>query len=130
MFRPTTAYFCFSVDDLARAKAFYTGILGGEVEELTGRLRLHLPGGSIAIAYAKDAHQPTNYTILDFVVDDIDEAVDELLKRGVQFERQEDLPILQDEKAILRGRSHDLGPDIAWFRDPAGNTLAVLQQPE
>jgi catechol 2,3-dioxygenase-like lactoylglutathione lyase family enzyme len=129
MFRPTTAYFCFSVDVLAKAKAFYSGTLGVEAEELMGRLRLHLPGGSIAIAYAKDTHQPATYTILDFVVDDIDEAVDELLKRGVQFERQEDLPLSQDEKAILRGRSHNLGPDIAWFQDPAGNTLAVLQQP-
>jgi catechol 2,3-dioxygenase-like lactoylglutathione lyase family enzyme len=130
MFKPTTAYFCFSVDNLAKAKAFYAETLGVEVEELTGRLRLHLPGGSIAIAYVKDSHQPTTYTILDFVVDDIDEAVDELTKRDVQFEHLKDLPISQDEKGIMRGRSHNLGPDIAWFKDSAGNVLAVLQQPE
>ncbi len=73
----------------------------------------------------KDDHQPAAYTFLDFVVDDIDEAIDELTSRGINFERYEGMP--QDEKGILRGLSQNMGPDIAWFKDPAGNILAVLK---
>ena len=89
-------------------------------------MRLHLPGGGTVFAYPKDDHQPATFTILNFVVDSIDEAVDELTNRGVQFEHYEEGP-KTDEKGILRGRALQMGPDIAWFKDPAGNILAVLQ---
>lgn len=127
MFSPVNTYFCWSVDNLTQAKAFYHETLGIEIEELTHRLRLHLPGGSTAIVYEKADHYAANYTILDLVVDDIDEAVDELAKRGVVFKQQKNLPVQQDKRQIMRGSQHDMGPDIAWFNDPAGNTLAVLQ---
>jgi len=125
MFQPKTAFSGFSVNDLAKAKAFYTQTLGLKVVEEGVGLRLHLPGGGTAFAYPKDDHQPATFTLLDFVVDDIVEAVDELKSRGVSFERYEDMP--QDEKGIMRGIAQNMGPDIAWFKDPAGNVLAVLQ---
>ncbi len=125
MFKPKTAFSGFSVNDLAKAKAFYTQTLGLQVVEEGVGLRLHLPGGGTAFAYPKDDHQPATFTLLDFVVDDIDEAVDELKSRGVSFERYAGMS--QDEKGIIRGISQNMGPDIAWFKDPAGNFLAVLQ---
>jgi len=125
MFQPKTAFSGFSVNDLAKAKAFYAQALGLKVVEEGVGLRLHLPGGGTAFAYPKDDHQPATFTLLDFVVDDIDEAVDELKSRGVSFDRFAGMP--QDEKGIMRGISHNMGPDIAWFKDPAGNVLAVLQ---
>ena len=125
MFKPKTAFSGFSVNDLAKAKAFYTQTLGLKVVEEGVGLRLHLPGGGTAFAYPKDDHQPATFTLLDFVVDDIDEAVDELNSRGVSFDRYEGMP--QDEKGIMRGIAQNMGPDIAWFKDPAGNVLAVLQ---
>ena len=125
MFKPKTAFSGFSVNDLAKAKAFYTQTLGLQVVEEGVGLRLHLPGGGTAFAYPKDDHQPATFTLLDFVVDDIDEAVDELKSRGVSFERYAGMS--QDEKGIMRGISQNMGPDIAWFKDPAGNFLAVLQ---
>ena len=125
MFKPKTAFSGFSVNDLANAKEFYTQTLGLQVVEEGAGLRLHLPGGGTAFAYPKDDHQPATFTLLDFVVDDIDEAVDELKSRGVSFERYAGMS--QDEKGIMRGISQNMGPDIAWFKDPAGNFLAVLQ---
>ncbi len=125
MFKPKTAFSGFSVNDLAKAKAFYTQTLGLQVVEEGVGLRLHLPGGGTAFAYPKDDHQPATFTLLDFVVDDIDEAVDELKSRGVSFERYAGMS--QDEKGIMRGIAQNMGPDIAWFKDPAGNFLAVLQ---
>ena len=125
MFQPKTAFSGFSVNDLAKAKEFYTQTLGLQVVEEGVGLRIHLPGGGTAFAYPKDDHQPATFTLLDFVVDDIDEAVDELNSRGVSFDRYEGAP--QDEKGIMRGIAQHMGPDIAWFKDPAGNVLAVLQ---
>ena len=125
MFKPKTAFSGFSVNDLAKAKEFYTQTLGLQVVEEGVGLRLHLPGGGTAFAYPKDDHQPATFTLLDFVVDDIDEAVDELKSRGVSFERYAGMS--QDEKGIVRGIAQNMGPDIAWFKDPAGNFLAVLQ---
>ena len=125
MFKPKTAFSGFSVNDLAKAKEFYTQTLGLQVVEEGVGLRLHLPGGGTAFAYPKDDHQPATFTLLDFVVDDIDEAVDELKSRGVSFERYAGMS--QDEKGIMRGIAQNMGPDIAWFKDPAGNFLAVLQ---
>jgi len=125
MLETKTAFSGFSVDDLSRARAFYADTLGLRVVDDGPGLRLHLPGGGSVLAYLKKDHQPATYTMLNLVVDDIDRAVDELVGRGVKFERYEGMPI--DEKGVLRGRSMNMGPDIAWFKDPAGNTLAVLQ---
>ncbi len=125
MFQPETAFCGFSVNDLAKAREFYNQTLGLKVVEEGAGLRLHLPGGGTAFAYPKDDHLPATFTLLDFVVNDIDEAVDELKNRGVNFAHYEGMP--QDEKGIMRGISHHMGPDIAWFEDPAGNILAVLQ---
>lgn len=126
MFKPKSAFSGFSVNDLAKAKAFYAETLGLKVDDEGVGMRLHLPDGGTVFAYPKEDHQPATYTILNFVVENIDEAVDELTNRGVQFEHYEEGP-KTDEKGILRGRALQMGPDIAWFKDPAGNTLAVLQ---
>jgi len=125
MLKTKTAFSGFSVDDLSRARAFYADTLGLRVVDDGPGLRVHLPGGGSVLAYPKNNHQPATYTMLNLVVDDIDGAVDELGGRGVKFERYDGMPI--DEKGVLRGRSMNMGPDIAWFKDPAGNTLAVLQ---
>ena len=126
MFQAKMAFSGFSVNDLAKAKEFYARTLGLKVDDEGVGMRMHLPGGGTVFAYPKDDHQPATFTILNFVVDSIDEAVDELTNRGVQFEHYEEGP-KTDEKGILRGRTLQMGPDIAWFKDPAGNTLAVLQ---
>ena len=126
MFKAKAAFSGFSVDDLEKAKKFYTEILGLKVESESMGLRLHLPGGGTVFIYPKGDHQPATFTILNFNVDNIDEAVDELTNRGVQFEHYEDGP-KTDEKGILRGRAQNMGPDIAWFKDPAGNILSVLE---
>ena len=126
MFKAKAAFSGFSVDDLAKAKKFYSETLGLRVDDDGVGLRLHLPGGGAVFAYPKAEHQPATFTILNFKVDNIDEAVDDLSNRGVQFERYEDGP-KTDEKGILRGRKQNMGPDIAWFKDPAGNILSVLE---
>ena len=126
MFKPKSAFSGFSVNDLAKAKAFYAETLGLKVDDEGVGMRLHLPDGGTVFAYPKEDHQPATYTILNFVVENIDEAVDELTNRGVRFEHYEEGP-KTDGKGILRGRALQMGPDIAWFKDPAGNTLAVLQ---
>ncbi|MDH6108897.1 catechol 2,3-dioxygenase-like lactoylglutathione lyase family enzyme [Kitasatospora sp. MAP12-15] len=122
MFGNTKAFSGFSVDDLQRAKQFYGETLGLNVSEEHGMLHLHLAGGGEVLAYPKPGHTPASFTILNFPVADIDQAVDELASRGVQFERYPNLPA--DEKGIFRGG----GPLIAWFTDPAGNILSVLQE--
>jgi predicted enzyme related to lactoylglutathione lyase len=122
MFEDTKAFSGFSVDDIGQAKQFYGETLGLRVSEESELLTLHLAGGRDTLVYAKEHHAPATFTILNFPVDDIDRAVDELSARGVQFERYDGMD--QDEKGILRGR----GPLIAWFTDPAGNILSVLQQ--
>ncbi|WP_351224638.1 VOC family protein [Streptomyces sp. NPDC002133] len=110
----------FSVDGLEKAKQFYGGTLGLRVSEDNGLLTLHLAGDTNVPVYPKDGHTPAAFTLLDFPVDDIDRVVGELVARGVTFERYEGFE--QDEKGIHRGR----GPEIAWFKDPAGNVLSVL----
>ncbi len=125
MFQATAAFSGFSVDDQAKAKDFYTKTLGLKLEDETMGLQLGLPGGGSVYVYPKENHQPATYTILNFVVDDIDAAVDELTKSGVQFEHYPDMH--QDDKGVARGIAASMGPDIAWFKDPAGNILAVLK---
>lgn len=125
MFTAKAAFSGFSVDDLAAAKKFYTETLGLKLASEEMGLQLELPGGGRVFVYDKSDHQPASFTILNFVVDDIDAAVDELKSRGVEFEHYENMHL--DEKNIARGRSQNMGPDIAWFKDPAGNILSVLQ---
>ena len=126
MFKAKAAFSGFSVDDLAKARAFYAETLGLPVEPDGVGVRLKLPGGGSVFAYSKADHQPATFTILNLVVDDIDAAVDELTRRGVRFEHYDNGPAT-DEKGILRGRAQNRGPDIAWFKDPAGNFLSVIQ---
>ncbi len=120
------AFSGFSVDDLTKAKAFYTKTLGLKVEDGVGGVHLWMPGGGMVWMYPKPNHQPASFTILNFKVDDIDAAVDDLTSRGVRFERYPNIPA--DDKGILRGIAGKRGPDIAWFKDPAGNILSVLQE--
>jgi catechol 2,3-dioxygenase-like lactoylglutathione lyase family enzyme len=122
MFADTKAFSGFSVSDLEQAREFYGGTLGLRTSQEDGLLVLHLAGDRDTLVYPKDSHLPATYTILNFPVDDIDQAVAELTERGVRFERYEGMA--QDEQGISRGG----GPNIAWFTDPAGNILAVLQE--
>ncbi len=119
MFEHTKAFSGFSVSDIAKAKQFYGESLGLRVSEEHGMLRLHIAGDRDTLIYPKDDHTPATFTILNFPVEDIDAAVDQLAARGVAFEHYDGL----DEKGINR---HG-GPAIAWFKDPAGNILSVLQ---
>ena len=125
MFKNTKAFSSFSVNDLQRAKEFYGQTLGLEVSEMHEGLQLQIAGGARIFIYPKPNHTPASFTVLNFQVDDIEPAVDELIKRGVRFEQYEE-PIKTDEKGIHR--SGGIGPDIAWFKDPAGNILSVLEE--
>ncbi|MFG3705012.1 VOC family protein [Micromonospora sp. NPDC047670] len=124
MFTDTKAMSSFAVDDIDRAQRFYADTLGLRVsrdDAMGGLLTLHVAGDRDILVYPKEDHTPATYTVLNFPVDDIDRAVDELAGRGVRFERYPGMP--QDEKGVMR----DNGPSIAWFTDPAGNILSVLQ---
>jgi catechol 2,3-dioxygenase-like lactoylglutathione lyase family enzyme len=121
MFKDTKAYSGFSVDDVEKARKFYGETLGLETSTEHGMLELRLGGGAAVLVYPKPNHVPATFTVLNFPVADIDEAVDELTRAGVRFERYDEFE--QDEKGIARNG----GPDIAWFRDPAGNVLSVHQ---
>jgi predicted enzyme related to lactoylglutathione lyase len=122
MFKDTKAFSGFSVDDTERAKQFYGETLGLDVSEDHGILTLSIAGERPVIVYPKGgAHEPASFTILNFPVDDVEAAVDALAERGVEFERYEGFD--QDDKGIMRGN----GPDIAWFKDPAGNVLSVIK---
>jgi predicted enzyme related to lactoylglutathione lyase len=125
MFRNTQAFSGFSVDDVQKARTFYGEKLGLEVSgvpEMENLLELRIAGGAKVLIYPKPDHTPATFTILNFPVDDIEEAVDELTRRGVRFERYEG-KLKTDAKGIFRGG----GPLIAWFKDPSGNILSVLQ---
>jgi predicted enzyme related to lactoylglutathione lyase len=124
MFADTRAYSGFAVDDFGKAREFYGETLGLKttvMDEEHGLMTLHLAGGRDTLVYSKPDFEPATYTILNFEVDDVDEAVDQLASRGVSFERYDNFE--QDEKGVFR----DGGPNIAWFKDPAGNVLAVLE---
>jgi catechol 2,3-dioxygenase-like lactoylglutathione lyase family enzyme len=125
MFANTEAFSGFAVDDTDKAREFYGDTLGlnlSILDEENGIISLHLAGDRDTLIYPKPDFTPATYTILNFRVDDIEEAVDGLAARGVEFERYEGFD--QDEKGIARGN----GPDIAWFKDPAGNILSVLTE--
>ena len=122
MLGDTKAYSGIAVDDLEKAREFYGDTLGVNVEVLdeeNGLVTLHLAGDRDTLVYLSPGMQPASYTILNFIVDDVEAAVDELSGRGVDFERYEGFD--QDERGIARGP----GPNIAWFKDPAGNILSV-----
>jgi predicted enzyme related to lactoylglutathione lyase len=124
MFRQTKAFSGFSVNDIQKAKEFYGQTLGLEVtEEAMGILTLHISGGSKIIIYPKPNHTPATFTILNFPVTDVEKTVDELTTRGVRFEQYDFGQMKTDKKGIVRGQ----GPTIAWFKDPAGNILSVLE---
>jgi catechol 2,3-dioxygenase-like lactoylglutathione lyase family enzyme len=124
MLRDSHAFSGFSVDDTQKAKEFYGRILGLAVSESEGLLKLHLVGGTTVLIYPKPNHAPASFTILSLPVDNVDEAVDELTKRGVRFEVYNEPQLKTDAKGVFRGG----GPIIAWFKDPAGNILSVLEE--
>jgi catechol 2,3-dioxygenase-like lactoylglutathione lyase family enzyme len=121
MFTTSPAYSGFSTNDIPAAKAFYGETLGLEVTEENGMLTLHLAGGGKVLIYPKDDHEPATFTVLNFPTDNIDGAVDRLTAAGIAMERYPDSG--QDERGVSRG----WGPPIAWFKDPAGNILSVLE---
>jgi len=126
MLKNKSSFSSFSVNDIGKAKQFYNEILGLEVsEEMQGLLKLNLAGGSKVVIYPKPNHVPATFTILNFEVDDIEQVVDELNKLGVQFEKYNEPHLKTDEKGICRGT-----PLIAWFKDPAGNILSVIESKE
>ncbi len=124
MLGSSNAFSGFAVDDLEAARAFYADTLGLEVSEEHGMLTLRLGGGAQVLVYPKPDHRPAVFTILNFPVPDVEQAVDDLVARGIEFERYEGFG--QDERGIAR----EGGPPIAWFTDPAGNILSVLEMPE
>ena len=124
MFCDSKAFFSYSVPDLAKAKSFYTDVLGLSVEETEEALSIKLAGGGSLFLYPKPNHEPATFTVLNFPVDSIDRAMEQLSSRGVRFEHY-DLPDLKtDAKGIFRTN----GMSIAWFKDPAGNILSIVEQ--
>ena len=121
MFRDSKAFSGFSTSGIPKAKHFYGDTLGLDVTEENGMLTLRLAGGGRVLIYPKDNHEPATFTVLNFPVADVNEAVDKLTQAGIEMERYEGMG--QDERGIMRGQ----GPDIAWFKDPAGNILSVLK---
>lgn len=129
MFKNTKAFSGFSVDDLEEAYTFYSETLGVDTHREDGMgFSLNLATGTTIFVYPKDDHQPATFTILNFVVDDIDETMESLKNKGVRFMDYDSIDLPQDEKGVLRGLSAGIGPDIAWFEDSAGNILSVIQE--
>ncbi len=122
MLARSPAFSGLSSNDIPATRRFYAETLGLEVTEENGNLTLHLGSGVQVLIYPKDDHQPASYTCLNFPVPDVDAAVDELLRRGVKFEHYGP-EFGQDERGVMRGN----GPTIAWFTDPAGNILSVIE---
>ena len=126
MFKNSKAFGSFSFDDINKAKDFYLKTLGLDVSEdpdMNGLLNIHLTGDNSLMIYSKPNHIPATFTVLNFPVDNIEKSVDELIKRGVHFEQYEG-ELKTDKKGIFRGG----GPLIAWFKDPAGNILSVIEE--
>jgi catechol 2,3-dioxygenase-like lactoylglutathione lyase family enzyme len=125
MLRNSKAFSSFSVDDIQQAKEFYQGVLGLEViDNPMGVIEVVVSGSSNILLYPKTNHVPATFTVLNFPVKNIDHAVDELIAKGVKFEIYNQESIKTDQKGISRGNG---GPDIAWFRDPSGNILSILE---
>jgi predicted enzyme related to lactoylglutathione lyase len=131
MLEKSKAYSGIAVESLKDAEKFYGDTLGLNTEvidEQNGLMTLHLAGDRPTLVYQQEGTTPASGTVLNFPVDDIDKEVDELAENGVSFERYEGFPFEQDEKGIARGLAAGQGPDIAWFKDPTGNVLSVLQE--
>ena len=125
MIKTISAFSGFSVDDLTKAKEFYGNTLGVKLMDESMGLTYELPAGGKLFIYPKKDHQPATYTVLNFAVDDITQAVDVLTEQGVTFERYPNTP--HDEKGIVRPPDASFGPAIAWFKDPAGNILSIIE---
>jgi len=123
----TNSFSSISSDDIEKARDFHANTLGINVAKEQESLSITLPGGAAMFIYPKDNHEPATFTVLNFNVDDIDIAVDELKTRGVEFESYTG-DIETDEKGIHRGADKGEGPNIAWFKDPAGNILSVIEE--
>ena len=126
MLKDNQTFSSCSSNDISATKEFYAGLLGLDVEEVMDGLALHLGGGAEAFIYPKEDHAPASHTVLNFIVEDVDAAVDRLTEAGVRFE-QYGGELQTDEKGIARGDGQ--APSIAWFKDPVGNTLSVIEQP-
>ena len=124
VFKYSKAFSGFSVNDLQKAKEFYSKTLSFDVSEMNGFLNLHVGNDARLLIYPKSNHTPATFTVLNIPVDNIEQAVDELTKRGVRFEMYDEAELKTDEKGIFR----DGGPNIAWFKDPADNILSVLEE--
>ena len=124
VFKNSKVFSGFSVNDLQKAKEFYSKTLSFDVSEMDGFLNLHIGNDAKVLIYPKSNHIPATFTILNLPVDNIEQAVDELSRRGVRFEIYNEADLKTDEKGISR----DGGPNIAWFKDPAGNILSVLEE--
>ena len=127
MFENSDAFSGMSSDDIDASRSFYQDVLGLVVKDegMGGLISVQLPKGGAVLIYPKDDHQPATFTVLNFEVGDVDAAVDELRGKGVTFEHY-GADLHQDEKGIMRGKAAGMGPDQAWFTDPAGNILSVL----
>ncbi|MBB5438101.1 catechol 2,3-dioxygenase-like lactoylglutathione lyase family enzyme [Pedobacter sp. AK017] len=124
MLKNSKAFSSFSTDDLEKAKEFYQNTLGLEVKYGSmGTLELHVGDSEPVLIYPKPNHEPASFTVLNFPVDSVDQTVDELIQKGVQFEHYDYDGLKTDDKGIMRGE----GPVIAWFKDPAGNILSILE---
>lgn len=121
------AFSGYSSNNIEACKQFYGKTLGLELKEDMGGIGFTL-GGQQVFIYPKDDHQPATFTVLNFVVDDINAAIDELVAEGVSFERYDNLPAEQDERGVLRGKDAGMGPNIAWFKDPTDNILALVEE--
>jgi len=126
MFKDAPVVNGFSTDDIAKAKTFYGSTLGFDLEENNGILTLHFAKGGRTFVYPKPNHQPATFTIMNIIVTDIEKAVDDLTAQGVAFEHY-DGDIKTDKKGIAWGKKANMGPNIAWFKDPAGNILSLLE---
>jgi len=117
----------FSVTNLDKAQEFYAATLALEVKRDQMGIQISLPSGGEVFIYEKADHTPATFTVLNIVVESIDVAIDDLTAKGISFEKYQDLPAPQDNKGVLRGKAANMGPDIAWFTDPSGNILALLE---
>ncbi len=121
------AFSGYSSDNIAACKVFYGDTLGITYDENMGGIGFKV-GGQQVFIYPKDDHQPATFTVLNLVVPDIDVAIDELVAKSVMFLRYDTLPAQQDERGVLRGKDVGMGPNIAWFEDPSGNILALVEE--
>lgn len=128
MFEQTDAFSSFAVSSKTDAMHFYGDVLGCDAEATTDGIELHFPNGNTIFMYEKSAHEPAAFTVLNFPVDDIEKAVSDLTAKGIRMLIYDDLPFEQDGLGILRGKVAGMGPDIAWFNDPSGNVLSVIEE--